>query len=63
MASQKNVIEVYKARNGKFRFRVIGKNGEKIAVSEDYTRRVDAIKTVNLIRGGSFAYNDATARV
>lgn len=36
------VVEVYKARNGKYRWRARARNGEVIGQGQGYTRRSDA---------------------
>lgn len=38
---------IKKTKNKQYRFNLIGDNGEKIATSETYTRRVKAIQTLN----------------
>lgn len=35
-----------KTRNKQFRFNLIGRNGEKIATSETYTRKAKAVQTI-----------------
>ena len=41
---------LYKDTDRKWRFRFVAKNNKIVAQSEGYTRRVDCLKTVLLIR-------------
>ena len=41
---------LYKDADRKWRFRFVAKNNKIVAQSEGYTRRVDCLKTVLLIR-------------
>jgi uncharacterized protein YegP (UPF0339 family) len=41
---------LYKDADRKWRFRFVAKNNKVVAQSEGYTRRVDCLKTVLLIR-------------
>lgn len=38
--------QIFKGQDKQFYWRLVGKNGETICVSEGYTRRSSAIKTV-----------------
>jgi len=35
---------VYRAKDGGWRWRLVGRNGERVAQSESYTRRFDALR-------------------
>lgn len=53
--------EHWKNRNGKFYFHILGANGEVIAPSEGYSRRIDMLSTVELINGGRWPVVDLDA--
>lgn len=46
-------FEVFKDNAGEWRFRLIGNNGETVAQSEGYSRKIDAQATINSIRTGA----------
>lgn len=39
--------EIFKAKNGQYAYRLIHKNGNKLTASETYTRKSNAIKSLN----------------
>ncbi len=59
-------FELYTARNGKFRFRLKARNGEIIAVSQDYDTRAAAKKGIVSIQknapGAEIIDTDAVAK-
>ncbi len=46
MATKTPTIEVYADNGGKFRFRIVAKNGETVASSEAYASKASCMGTV-----------------
>lgn len=46
-------FELFKDSAGEWRFRLIARNGETVAQSEGYKRKIDAQNTINSIRTGA----------
>ena len=46
-------FEIFKDVVGKWRWRLVGRNGEIMCSSEGYSRRIDAETTINSIRTGA----------
>lgn len=42
-------FQVYEDKAGKFRFRLCASNGQIVAVSEDFVKKDDCLKVINLI--------------
>lgn len=59
MPDPRGAIELFKGKDGQWYFRLIGDNGEKLAVSEGHVNRIDVIAVINryfakgwTVRGG-----------
>jgi uncharacterized protein YegP (UPF0339 family) len=46
-------FELFRDVAGKWRWRLVGRNGEIMCSSEGYSRRIDAEATINSIRTGA----------
>lgn len=44
MLKPKTIVTIFAGRNGKWYFRATARNNEKIASSQSYTRRSDAVR-------------------
>lgn len=55
-------IEVYEDAAGRWRFRVVGGNGEPMAASEAYTRKADAQRGADALKAAIVATSNATSQ-